>query len=249
SSAASAPSAGSRARRRATRSSRPCVGSWGRTGSRRSAPGRAAKRKNRPDRTSATGIGRADSRVLPTMPITPHVTSAARRRLRPAALVLGSAALVLGAMTPATAATATTTATTTAARAVLPTTAPRGLVAGVPSASVLGAAGVSAVLPAARSAKKPARVKKPKLVKNGRRHHNVRISWPWVSGATRYVVQASPKKKFKKKTNIRVTRNNPRSRPAGGRVELTVPGLKNATTYRVRVRAIAPNGAKGRWSK
>lgn len=183
------------------------------------------------------------------MPITPHVTSAARRRLRPAALVLGSAALVLGAMTPATAATATTTATTTAARAVLPTTAPRGLVAGVPSASVLGAAGVSAVLPAARSAKKPARVKKPKLVKNGRRHHNVRISWPWVSGATRYVVQASPKKKFKKKTNIRVTRNNPRSRPAGGRVELTVPGLKNATTYRVRVRAIAPNGAKGRWSK
>lgn len=179
------------------------------------------------------------------MPITSPMNSVLRRAVRPAALVLGSAALVFGAMAPAAAAPVAASPTTAAranlAAAASPTTtAARGPVATSTS---------TAILAAKKSGKKPARVKKPKLVKNGSRHDNVRISWPWVSGAARYVVQASTKKSFKKKGRVTAKRSNPRSRPAGGRVELTVPGLKNATTYRVRVRAIAANGKKGTWSK
>ena len=170
------------------------------------------------------------------MPITSPMNSVLRRALRPAALVLGTAALAFGAMAPAVAAPTAAVSTT----AIAPTTAAHGPVASATLASAFAAK---------KTGKKPARVKKPKLVKNGSRHDNVRISWPWVSGAARYVVQASTKKKFKKKSTVKATRSNPRSRPAGGRVELTVPGLKNATTYRVRVRAIAANGKKGKWSK
>ncbi len=165
------------------------------------------------------------------------MNSVLRRALRPAALVLGAAALAFGAMAPAAASTTTTTVSTTT---IPTTTAARGPVASATLASVVAAK---------KTGKKPARVKRPRLVKNGSRHDNVRVSWPWVSGAARYVVQASTKKKFTKKSTVKAKRSNPRSRPAGGRVELTVPGLKNATTYRVRVRAVAANGKKGKWSK
>ncbi|WP_169924481.1 fibronectin type III domain-containing protein [Flavimobilis soli] len=118
----------------------------------------------------------------------------------------------------------------------------------VPSALVPSAeaAPVAAVVAQAK-AKKPRKVAAVKLAKGGSQHHGVRVGWTWQKGVKRYQVQAATDKAFKK-NKVTVVRANPTGKPARGRVEATVKGLKNATVYRVRVRAVGKNGAKGPWS-
>jgi len=181
------------------------------------------------------------------MPITHTMTHALSRPARRGALVLGSLALAVGTLAPAAGASAAGTTPTSAAPA--PVTVPATVPAPAADRVTSGIAAKKKATKKARTKAKPARVGRPKLVKGGSRHLNVRISWPWVSGVSHYIVQAGLTKKFTKPGRVKARRSNPRSRPAGGRLELTLPGLANATRYQVRVRAVAKNGAKGPWSK
>jgi len=136
----------------------------------------------------------------------------------------------------------------------------RSTVAGIVSLALLagGAAVPTALVPSAEAAPavavvatakpaKPKRVAAVRLAAGGSHHHDVKIGWAWQKGVKRYEVEAATDKAFKK-SRVKTGRVNPRSKPARGRLEATVKGLKNATVYRVRVRAVAKNGTKGAWS-
>ena len=122
-----------------------------------------------------------------------------------------------------------------------------GAVIPAASATTAQSAPVATSVVAAKKAKTPKRVTGVKLAKGGSRNHNVRVGWTWQTGVKRYEVQVATDKAFTK-DRVKTVRANTNSKPAGGRLEVTVEGLKNATTYRVRVRAVAKNGAKGAWS-
>lgn len=90
----------------------------------------------------------------------------------------------------------------------------------------------------------PTKLSRVKIKKTNPMHKGFRIYWNSVKGATKYQIQYSTSKSFKKKRSINVNSNNKSSK--------AVKKLKSNTTYYVRIRAVMNKSNQkviGKWSK